>query len=343
MSLPDISTTPTFPALYQIFIHWDPIHAPFALTVRADMTTHDVLVYLSVLLKLTLIGMFLFSEYHMLHLRRRLDDSSVGPGSTLLLKRWSLKQALRWSEEYRYLSLDEARTLYWNFTTSSFQLQHPCPSRQQVPTPVSATTPSDSSLMLHEDEDLSDTPTIPSWIPARGQLADVHHGPTAALLLAYPVHGPAQIPKKFVHQYTSCDLVRLPNHFPTILAQFEKQRLYLSAPSESLSCDIYGFHESVFQHLTLLSHSQLLELTHFRSLLSIWPPAYPWDGVLNPLATEFLPHCHLIVEGGTMDRNSDALYQIMAASASQDLNQAEDRLMLEKGIDERPHRWYATR
>jgi hypothetical protein len=32
----------------------------------------------------------------------------------------------------------------------------------------------------------------------------------------------------------------------------------------------------------------------------------------------------------------------MAASASQDPNQAEDRLMLEKGIDERSHR-YATR
>jgi hypothetical protein len=224
------------------------------------MTTHDVLVYLSVLLKLTVIEMFLFFEYRMLHLRRCLDDSSVGPGSTLLLKRWSLKQALRWSEEYRYLSLDEARTLYWNFTTSSFQQQHPCPSRQQVPTParvtpVSVTTSSDFSLMLHEDDDLSDTHTIPRWIPARGHLADVHHGPTTALLLAYPVHGPAQIPKKFVHKYTSCDLAPLPNHFPTILAQFEKQRLYLSAPSESLSCDIYSFHESVFQHLTLLSHS----------------------------------------------------------------------------------------
>jgi hypothetical protein len=33
----------------------------------------------------------------------------------------------------------------------------------------------------------------------------------------------------------------------------------------------------------------------------------------------------------------------MAASASKDLNKAEDRLMLEKGIDKRPHRWYATR
>jgi hypothetical protein len=111
--------TPSFPALYQIFIHWDPVHAPFALTVRADMTTHDILVYLSALLPLTLVDMFLFFEYRMLHLRRRLDDSFVGPGSTLILQRWSLKKALCWSEEYRQLSIAEARTLYWNFSTSS--------------------------------------------------------------------------------------------------------------------------------------------------------------------------------------------------------------------------------
>jgi hypothetical protein len=109
-------------------------------------------------------------------------------------------------------------------------------------------------------------------------------------------------------------------------------------PSESLSCDIYNFHESVYQHLLLLSHSQLLELTHFRSLLSIWPPTYPWDGILNPIATEFLPHCHLIVEGGTLEQNSAFFHQ---TPASQNTT-AEARLMLEKGIVERPQRWYAT-
>jgi hypothetical protein len=187
------------------------------------MTTHDILVYLSVLLPLTLIDMFLFFEHRMLHLRRRLDDSSVGPGSTLLLKKWSLKQALCWSEAYRYLSPAEARTYYWNFSTSSFQQQHPCPSRQQIPSPTTlqpTTVCGDFSLMLHDDDAASPS-TMPRWIPARGQLADVFHGPTAALLLAYPVHGPAQIPMTFINKYMSRDLIgsppsSLPHNFGSI-------------------------------------------------------------------------------------------------------------------------------
>ncbi len=92
------------PDLYQIFIHWKPDYAPFPITVRADMTINDVLHPLSALLQINQIYLFLFYEYRMQHLRRRLDDRpTIGPGTTLQLQRWSLQQAREWSNEWRCL------------------------------------------------------------------------------------------------------------------------------------------------------------------------------------------------------------------------------------------------
>ncbi len=97
------SNTPD-PDLYQIFIHWKPAFAPFPITMRADMTINDVLRPLSALLQINQIYLFLFFEYRMQHLRRRLDDSPpIGPGTTLQLHRWSLQQAREWSAAYEKL------------------------------------------------------------------------------------------------------------------------------------------------------------------------------------------------------------------------------------------------
>jgi hypothetical protein len=58
-------------------------------------------------------------------------------------------------------------------------------------------------MMVHDDDDSSNmdsscTPLqpIPRWVLGRGQLANIHHGPTEALLLAYPAPAftPANIP-----------------------------------------------------------------------------------------------------------------------------------------------------
>jgi hypothetical protein len=91
------------PRLYQIYIHWEPVYAPFPLTVRADMTIDDLLLNsLTVLLQISKIYLFLFLDFCKLNLRRRLDELPVvGPGAILILKRWSLQQALQWSEAYR--------------------------------------------------------------------------------------------------------------------------------------------------------------------------------------------------------------------------------------------------
>ena len=76
-----------YPNLFQIFIHWDPLYAPFPMTVRADMTIHDLMVPLSALLRINRIFLFLFFDYQMLQLRRRLDElPSIGQGATLLLQ-----------------------------------------------------------------------------------------------------------------------------------------------------------------------------------------------------------------------------------------------------------------
>ncbi len=114
------------PRLYQILIHWEPFYAPFPITVRADMTVDDVINTLSVTLQISKLYLFLFLDFRKLNLRRRLDEIPVvGPGATLILKRWSLQQDLQWSEAYRVLSTLEAKTFYWNFNTLTFQPARP--------------------------------------------------------------------------------------------------------------------------------------------------------------------------------------------------------------------------
>jgi hypothetical protein len=213
--------TPAYPYLFQIFIHWEPLYAPFPVTVRADMTIHDLMVPLSALLGIFL---FLFFDYRMLHLRRRLNELPlIGPGATLILKRWwTLQKALAWSNEWRSLSTAQTKTMYWNFATSAFQRAHPCPSRQQLPSPVVAADDfahCDVAFTIHDsidsapDESVPDNsvpdasssmipPTFPTWIPGRGQLWNVHYAPTMAFLLAYPTPEPCNIKRWFIHKYT---------------------------------------------------------------------------------------------------------------------------------------------
>jgi hypothetical protein len=120
----------------------------------------------------------------MMPLRRRLDElPTIGPGMTLLLQRWSLKQSLAWSNEWRCLTMAETKTMYWNFSTSTFQTTHPCPSRQQLPNTVTpeAVAPPDVAFTIHHDcshsasgQDSSPSmipATFPTWIPGRGQLS----------------------------------------------------------------------------------------------------------------------------------------------------------------------------
>jgi hypothetical protein len=76
----------------------------------------------------------------------------------------------------------------------------------------------------------------------------------------------------------------------------------------------------------------------FRTLLSIWLPSYPYQ--LNSIATAFLPHCHLIVEGGTLEVTQAA--HIIASVSTVPGDTPEDRLMRVKGMDCRPLRWFAT-
>jgi hypothetical protein len=89
----------------------------------------------------------------------------------------------------------------------------------------------------------------------------------------------------------------------------------------------------------------------FKSLLSLWPPAHVWDNVLNPSATEFLPYCHLIGEGGTLEgihnkaaeRFSSILGRFSSSLAHEVPREtAEEALMRIKGLTTKPNRWYAT-
>ncbi len=76
------------------------------------MTIHDILVSLSALLRINTIFLFLFLDNRMMPLRRRLDElPTIGPGMTLLLQRWSLKQSLAWSNEWRCLTMAETKTI----------------------------------------------------------------------------------------------------------------------------------------------------------------------------------------------------------------------------------------
>ncbi len=260
-----------FPNLFQIFIHWDPLYAPFPMTVRADMTIHDLMVPLSALLRINRTFLFLFFDYRMLQLCRRLDElPCIRHGAALQLQRWSLQQALAWSNEWRSLSPVHAQTWYWNFSTSTFQRAHPCPSRQQLRSPVvpaDGHTPRDVAFVVHDTDDCirEVSPSMipaeyPTWIPGRGQLWNVQYGPTMAFLLAYPTPAPSHITPAFVRKYTGCDLSRLPHYFPLILTYFERQRLYDSTPTEALSLDIANTHVSTYQLLTRLDHAQLVEL-----------------------------------------------------------------------------------
>jgi hypothetical protein len=242
------------------------------------------------------------------------------------------------------LSTDEIKTMYWNFDTSRFQTARPTLTGSlSLPLSSETSSISDMTMMVHDDSESSATDfsctnlqPIPRWVPGRGQLANIHHGPTEALLLAYPAPSPQHISQTFINRFTDCDLDDLPNNFPTILLQFERQRFFQHAPSEALSCEIFSFHASVYQHLLLLSHLQLQELMQFRALLSIWIPSYPYH--LNPIATAFLPHCHLIVEGGTLGVTQAA--DIIVSVSTDFGDTPEDRLMRHKGIERRPLRWF---
>jgi hypothetical protein len=289
-----------------------------------------------------------FWTFVLLHSRRRLDETpTITHGATLVLKRWKVDQAIHWSSCYGRLSTEEIKTMFWNFDTSRFQTTRPT-STGSLRLPLSSETSPipDMAMMVHDDGDSSNRDSscttlqpIPRWVLGRGQLANIHHGPTEALLLAYPAPSPQQISQSFINRFTDCDLIDLPNNFPTILLQFECQRFFQHAPSEALSCEIFNFHASVYQHLLLLSHLQLQDLMQFRALLSIWLPSYPYH--LNPIATAFLPHCHLIVEGGTLGVTQAA--HIIASVSTDSGDTPEDRLLRVKGIECRPLRWFATR
>jgi hypothetical protein len=72
------------------------------------MTVDDLLIAISALLRINCIFLFLFLDYRMLHLRRRLDELPIiGPGVSLIFQRWSLQQALVWSNAWRCLSSEE--------------------------------------------------------------------------------------------------------------------------------------------------------------------------------------------------------------------------------------------
>ena len=240
--------------------------------------------------------------------------------------------------------------MFWTFNTSRFQATRPTMNDQRQP-PLATTSPNVDSTRTIDDlnmmvDDMA-MPTFdnantsddddsiygwPRWIPGRGQISDTYHVPTEALLIAYPAPPPSQISQSFINRFTDCDIMALPYHFPTILLQFERQRFFNHSPSEALSCEIFNFHESVYQHLLLLSPLQLKDLMQFRTLLSIWIPRYPYQ--LNTIATAFLPHCHLIGERGTMEVTQSA--QIIASASMIQGDTPEDRLMQAKGIEIKP-------
>ncbi len=61
---------------------------------------------------------------------------------------------------------------------------------------------------------------------------------------------------------------------------------------------------------------------------------------MNSIAAAFLSHCHLIVEGGTLEVTQAA--HIIASVSTVPGDTPEDGLMRVKGTECRPIRWFAT-
>jgi hypothetical protein len=171
-----------FPTLFQIYVQWEYVSAPFILTVRADMTILDITKTLSALLKINAIFLFLFLDFRMLHSRRRLDETpTITHGATLVLKRWKVDQAIHWSSCYGRLSTEEIKTMYWNFDTSRFQTARPTLTGSlSLPLSSETSSISDMTMMVHDDGDSLNTDfscttlqPIPRWVLGRGQLANI--------------------------------------------------------------------------------------------------------------------------------------------------------------------------